>query len=98
MVDKLVILSFIVGALSGLVIPAAIAWAKDLGLQMNRWKWLLTALWYLLLNFFVFLDFTFIGEGEWGAGLKLLLVQLVIMVILAVGLVRLLWSGRTKKE
>jgi hypothetical protein len=98
MIDKLVIFSFIVGALSGLVVPAAVAWARDLGLKMNVWKWLLAALWYLLLNFFIFLDFTFIGEGEGSAGLKLLLFQGVIMTILAVGLVRLLQSGRPKKE
>jgi hypothetical protein len=98
MVDKLVIFSFIVGALSGVVIPAAVAWAKDLGLKMTWWKWLLAALWYLLLNLFVFLDFTFIGEGEKGAGLKLLLFQAVIMIILGVGLIRLLRSGRVKEQ
>jgi len=97
MIDKLVVFSFIVGAMSGLVILAAIAWVKDLGLKMTWWKWLLAALWYLVLNFFIFLDFTFIGEGEGSAGLKLLLFQGVIMVILGVGLVRMLWAGRIKE-
>ena len=98
MISKLVIFSFIVGAMSGLVIAAAIAWAKDLGLKMTWWKWSLAALWYLLLNFFIFLDFTFIGEGEGSAGLKLLMFQGVVMIILGVGLVRLVWAGRVKKS
>ena len=94
MLTKTVFLFFIVGALLGLVVTGAIAWARSLRLRMPWWKWLLAALWYLLLNFFVFLDFTFIGEGETGAGVKLLLVQGVIMIVLGVGLVRLLWAGR----
>jgi len=96
MISNTVIFSFIVGALSGLVIMGAIIWAEDLGLKMTWWKWLLAALWYILLLFFVFLDFTFIGEGEAGAGLKLLLVQGITMVILGAGLVRLLFVGRQK--
>ena len=96
MISNIVIFSFIVGALSGLVILGAITWAEDLGLKMTWWKWLLAALWYILLLFFVFLDFTFIGEGEAGAGLKLLLVQGITMVILGAGLVRLLFAGRQK--
>jgi hypothetical protein len=96
MITKTVVFAFIAGAAFGLVIPAARAWAKDLGLKMTWWKWLLSGLWYSLLNFFVFLDFTFIGEGETGAGLKLLLFQGVILIILGAGLVRLLWAGRQK--
>ena len=96
MITNTVLFSFIVGAVTGLVIAGAVVWVKDLGLKMTWWKWLLTALWYILLNFCVFMDFTFIGEGETGAGLKLLLFQAVIMVISGVGLVRLLWAGREK--
>lgn len=96
MITNTVLFAFIVGALSGLVITGAIAWAKDLGLRMTWWKWLLVALWYLLLNFFVLMDFTLIGEGEPGAGLRLLLFQGIIMIILGVGLVRLLWAGRER--
>ena len=71
MITNLVLFVFVVGAVTGLVVAGAIAWVKDLGLRMTWWKWLLAALWYILLNFFVFLDFTMIGEGESGAGLKL---------------------------
>jgi len=98
MITNLVLFVFIVGAVTGLVVSGAIAWAKDLGLRMTWWKWLLAALWYILLNFFVFLDFTMIGEGESGAGLKLLFFQGVLMIILFVGLVRLLWAGREKSS
>ena len=98
MITNLVLLVFVVGAVTGLVVAGAIAWAKDLGLRMTWWKWLLATLWYILLNFFVFLDFTMIGEGESGAGLKLLFFQGVLMIILFVGLVRLLWAGREKKS
>jgi len=90
------IFSFLIGAISVLVIWSAIAWAKDLGLKMTWWKWVLAASWYILLNFFVFLDFTIIGEGELGAGLKLLLFEGVILIALGVGLIRVLWSGRQK--
>ncbi len=98
MITNLVLLVFVVGAVTGLVVAGAIAWAKDLRLKMTWWKWFLTALWYVLLNFFVFLDFTMIGEGESGAGLKLLFFQAVLMIILCAGLVRLLWAGREKQS
>jgi hypothetical protein len=88
----------IVGALTSLVIIGAKAWAGDLGLKMSWWKWLLAAVWYLLLIFFVFLDFTLIGEGETAAGLKMLLFQGVILIFLGVVLVRVLLAGRTGTE
>ena len=96
MITNAVIFSFLIGALSGLVIWGAIAWAKDLGLKMTWWKWTLAASWYVLLNFFVFLDFTIIGEGELGAGIRLLLFEGMIMLVLGVGLAQLLWAGRLK--
>jgi len=88
----------IAGALTGLVIPAAAAGARDLGLGMRWWKWLLAGAWYLLLLFFVFMDFTIIGEGEPAAGMKMLLFQGVILIILGVGLVRVLRAGRKRKS
>jgi hypothetical protein len=98
MITNTVIYTFLVGVVSGLVIAGARVWARDMGLKMTWCKWLLSAFWYILLNFFVFLDFTMIGEGETGAGLKLLFFQGVTMFILGVGLVRVLWAGRTKKS
>lgn len=90
MITNLVIFAFIVGLLSGAVVVGAISWAKSLGLNMKWWKWLLSALWYLLLLFLFFAAFTFIGEGEAKAGWKTLGFASVIMVILGVGLVRVL--------
>lgn len=94
MITGTVIFSFIVGLTSGLVIAGAIAWAKDLGSKMTWWKWLLSALWYGLLNFSVLLAFTMMGEGKTAAGLKILLFLGVITFILGAGLARLLWAGR----
>jgi len=96
MITSTVLFAFIIGLVSGLVVSGAAAWAKDLGLKMKWWKWLLAVLWYILLNFSVLLAFTMIGEGEPGAGLKLLLFLGLITFILGVGLVRLLWAGREK--
>jgi len=97
MITTLELFVFLIGGFTGLIVAGAIAWTKDLGLKMTWWKWLLAALWYILLNFFVFLDFTLIGEGESGAGLKLLFVQAIFMIVLLVGLVRLLGAGRQKQ-
>lgn len=96
MITNTVLFSFIIGAVSGLVLAGAIAWVKDLGLKMTWWKWLLAIAWYIFLNFSVFLAFTMMGEGEVGAGWKLLLVLAMLAFILGVGLVRLLWAGREK--
>ena len=46
----------------------------------------------------IYMDFTFMGEGEVSAGWKLLLFEGVILMILGVGLARLLLAGREKSE
>ena len=94
MITNLVIFAFITGLFSGGVIVGAITWAKDLGLNMNWWKWSLTALWYFLLLFRVFAAFTFIGEGEPAAGWKTLGIAALLMVLLGTGLVRIIATGR----
>ena len=94
MITNLVVFAFMVGLFSGAVIVGAITWAKELGLNMKWWKWLLAAIWYMLLLFLVFAAFTFIGEGEPNAGWKTMGISVVIMVILGTGLYRLLISGR----
>jgi hypothetical protein len=98
MINNTVMFAFVAGLLSSLVFMGAKAWFKDLGLKMSWWKWLLAILWYILLNFFVFLDFTLIGEGETSATLRLVLFQSVVVIILGVGLIRILWSGRQKRH
>jgi len=95
MITNLVVFSFITGLFSGAVIVGAITWAKELGLNMKWWKWMLAAIWYLLLLFLVFAAFTFIGEGEPIAGWKTLGISVVIMVIVGTGLYRLLIAGKS---
>jgi hypothetical protein len=90
MITNFVVFAFVVGLLTGAVVVGAIHWAKDLGLNMGWWKWLLSALWYLLLLFLLFAAFTFIGEGESAAGWKTVGISAVLMVILGVGLLRIL--------
>ena len=94
MITNTNIFIFITGMLTIPVIMGFMAWVFDLKLRMTWWKWLLTALWYGLFIFFVFLDFTIIGEGERDAGLKMLAFETVIIIILGTGLLRLLFKGR----
>jgi len=98
MITNLVIFAFLTGLLSGAVIVGAIIWAKELGLKMNWWKWLLAVIWYLLLLFLVFAAFTFIGEGEPAAGWKVIGISVVVLIILGTGLIRLIFTGRERKE
>ena len=97
MITSFVIFAFIVGALMGLVIPAAVVWAKDLGLKMAWWKWLLAALWYILLGFSVLSAFTLVGEGEAVAGMRMFGFTLVVTIILGAGVLRILLAGREKQ-
>jgi len=98
MITNLVIFAFIAGLLTGAVVVGAITWTKSLGLRMNWWKWLLSALWYFLLLFLLFAAFTFMGEGEVAAGWRTIGISLVVLVILGAGLVRILMAGRTHPE
>lgn len=96
MITNLVILAFIIGLLTVLVIIGAVVWFEDLKLKMNWWKWTLSALWYILLLFFILASFTFMGEGEVAAGWKSLAAEAILMIVLGVGLVRILLAGRDK--
>jgi hypothetical protein len=98
MITNLVIFAFLVGLLSGAVIMGAVAWTRSLGLKINWWKWSLSGLWYLLLLFVVFASFTFIGEGESGAGWKVLGISAVVLVVLGAGLVRILLGDRKQDQ
>jgi hypothetical protein len=98
MITNLVIFAFVVGLLTGGVVVGAAFWTKALGLKMNWWKWSLLALWYVLLLFFLFAGFTFMGEGEVAAGWKTIGIAVVLMVILGAALVRILLAGRKHRE
>ena len=98
MITNLVVFAFLVGLLTGAVVVGAITWAKALGLKMSWWKWILLALWYVLLLFFLFAGFIFMGEGEVAAGWKTIGIAVVLMVILGAALVRILLAGRKHPE
>jgi len=65
-------------------------WAKDLKLKMNWWKWLLSAIWFILLNITIAGGFTLIGENETRAGIYFLGVFGTIFIVLGVGLRQLI--------
>ena len=94
MITKIVIFAFLTGLFSVPVIIGAVAWLRDAGLQMNWWKWMLTAIWYVLFLLLVFAAFTFMGEGEISAGWRTIGVSVFIMVLLGTGLVRLILRGK----
>ena len=98
MITNLVIFAFLVGLLSGAIIAGAIAWTRTLGLKMNWWKWLLSAIWYILLLIFVFAAFTLMGEGERAAGWKVLGIAVVVLVVLGAGLARVLLANRGQAD
>ena len=98
MITNLVIFAFIAGLLTGAVVFGAHSWAKALRLKMKWWKYLLSAIWYVLLLFLIFSAFTLLGEGEHRAGWLTMGISLVILVILGAGLARILLSDRTPRE
>ncbi|MBW2063688.1 MAG: hypothetical protein JRJ03_02025 [Deltaproteobacteria bacterium] len=78
------------GLLYALMIAAAPVWARDLGLEMNWWKWALSGLWYGLLSIGIAMGFTLMGEKEPRAGQYTLGITLVSMLLLGLGLWHLL--------
>lgn len=88
---------FVMGMLMILVAAGAAVWAKELGLKMTWWKWVLAALWYGLLIFSVAVPMTFVGENEAGAALRIFIPSIVITIIAGVGLWRVLAAGRQQK-
>ena len=98
MITNLVVFAFVVGLLTGAVVVGATSWAKSLGLRMSWWRWLLSALWYILLLFLLFAGFTFMGEGEVAAGWRTIGISVVLMVILGAGLARILLASRSHPD
>lgn len=80
----------IMGALFVLLGVGASVWAKDLGLNMTKLKWTLSAIWYLLLLLTVAAPMTALAENESVAAFRLMLVLVVITVITGVALLRFL--------
>ncbi len=74
----------IMGLLYALIIAAAPVWARDMGLQMSWWKWILAAVWYALLSFTFAGSFTLMGEREPGAWYRFLGFNLIITIIVGI--------------
>ena len=78
----------IMGLIYTLTALGAPIWAEDLGLQMSWWKWILAALWYILINFSFAGSLTLMGEKEPGAWYKFLGFHLIITIIFGA----IIWS------
>ena len=74
----------VMGLLYALIIAAAPVWARDMGLQMSWWKWILAAVWYALLSFTFAGSFTLMGEREPGAWYRFLGLNLIITIIVGI--------------
>ena len=72
----------VMGLIYALIIAGAPIWAQDMGFQMSWWKWILTALWYILLSFTFAGSFTLLGEKEPGAWYRFLCFHLIVTIIL----------------
>jgi hypothetical protein len=72
------------GLIYALMIAGAPVWAEDLGMRMSWWKWVLCALWYVLLSFTFAGSSTLLGEKEPQAWYKFLVFHLSITIIAGV--------------
>ena len=81
MIDTTMVLAFIIGVVTIPIVLGAVAWERTFNLKMTWWKWLLAALWYILLSFTFAGSFTLLGEKEPGAWAKFLGFHLIITVI-----------------
>jgi len=88
----------VMGLIYALVISGAKLWAEDLGLKMNWWKWLLSAMWYAMLSITVAGGATLLAENETQAAYYMWGFFGLITLVLGIGLWRLLLIGREKKE
>jgi hypothetical protein len=74
----------VMGLIYALIIAGAAVWAQDMGLQMSWWKWILAAVWYVLLSFTFAGSFTLLGEKAPGAGYRFLCFNLIITIIVGI--------------
>jgi len=81
---------FVEGILFVVVILAVRAWAKDRGLPMPVWKWVLFLFWILLAGFTIAFVGTSFGEGEPVAATRGGLLFGLITIISGVGVWRVL--------
>ena len=71
----------VMGLFYAMMIAGAPVWAEDLGVQMSWWKWVLCALWYVLLSFTFAGSSTLLGDKEPKAWYKFLVFHLILTII-----------------
>ena len=86
----------ILGGLQVWVFYGARVWAKDLDIPMNRWKWLVTGVWYLSIMLTIAGAFTLLGENEGNAGWYFLGFVGTFLIILGAIWVRVLLALKAK--
>lgn len=89
---------FIEGILAVVVFLAFRAWMEDRGVPMTWWKWVLFGLWVVLAGVTIAFVGTSIGENETVAAFRGGILFGVITIVSAVGLWRLLHTGRVKPK
>lgn len=88
----------IVGAAGVFIIVGANEWFKEKEVGMTWWKWLLMIVWYVLALVALAAPFTLMGESEVGAGWRMLLLNVPILIISGFAVYRILTLGSKKKE
>lgn len=86
---------FLNGILFLVVAAGFNAFAKEKGWEITWWKWVLSAIWYLVFSLSFYTGGTFRGENFPGAGLRALLLGVFISLVLGVGLWRV-WAAKPK--
>ena len=86
----------VMGLLYAFLLYSAKIWFKDLGILMNKRRWVLVATYFIFINITIGGAFTLIGEDEFRAGVYFLGIFGVLSIILGVALWRYL--NANKKE
>lgn len=84
---------FVEGILFVVIILGMSVWAKDRGIAMKPWKWVLFVLWLSLAGFTIAFVGTSFGEGEPVAGTRGGLLFGLVTILFGGGLIRVLFSG-----
>ena len=85
------------GAISVVIAMGLMEWFKDLGVPMTWWKWVVLIAWYVAALAALAAPFTFMGEGETGAGGRLIVINIPVLAITGAVVVRVLLLGRNKE-
>lgn len=88
----------ILGAVSVLVVAGAKTWFEDRAVILTWWKWLILGVWYVFAMLGLAAPFTLMGEGEVGAGGKMLLFTIPLLVISGVAIYRVMMIKASKQK